>query len=131
MDREAIKKLRSDPILMAVFDASLLTVYEDGATLQYIADLIGFPKSTVHDWLRKARDRRKTNDLIRRGKHRNARVIMAACIENGCTHKLPLGPGLEICLDCGRVSPALKFQLKWDRDPEVVAPPKFRPRGAR
>lgn len=109
LDPESLKKALADPVLRVLLQASILVANEDGQTIRVIAETFGVSKSSIHRYIQEARDRRNRN--IR------ARLIYAPCAVNGCIHKAIIGPGLVICLDCGKISPELEKALARDRRP--------------
>lgn len=120
MDRETLKNLKANPVMMAIFQASLLVASESGETCRSLAESIGIPKSTISRWINTAKNRRRNP---------HARTVMAPCAIRGCVHKQELGPGLIICLDCGKVSPGLAQALRKDLRPDPLPEPSkvYRP----
>ncbi len=116
MDREAVKEALGNPLLRGLIQASILVAFEGGQTVRCLADAFGIPKSTVHRFIVQRRNERDKPPRI------NARTVMAPCGADGCQCRVTAAPGLEICLDCGQVSPLLALAIRRDHRPD---PPRI------
>jgi transposase-like protein len=117
-----VKRAIADPVIKMVIQASVFVASENGATVRYLAQQFGIPKSTVHRCVAHHRERRD-----KKPRKLHARTIMAPCAISGCQCKVELAPEYEICLDCGKVSPALAEAIARDREPRESKPRAYTP----
>lgn len=117
----AIRAVKQDAFMMAVFRAAIYTANEQGATIREIADQLGVSKSSLHRWIQRERDRRSQNPW--------AIPVYTPSADGGCNHRLLDAPGRRFCLTCCMSNfekdPALKRTRATDPKPEpAIEPPK-------
>lgn len=127
MKDSAIQQILADAKLQALFQAALLTANQGGFTIRELSDQLGVPRTTLHRWISKARDRSKKIPRVE--------TTSPPSAAQECNHRrLYSDKRKRVCLRCllsnFEGSPELKRHTNFDPTPEDAPPPmpKFKPK---